>query len=193
MDDLLDGEAETPKEKPPSKKKTVCPHGYISAAEAAKKWGVTQRFVSAAAEEGRIASARQIDGKWYIPERAENPKKSAKAMPGYISTAEAAKKWGITQRSVGVAAKAGRAPGAKQIDGLWHIPENLEAPSNEKTQRLAGHVSVAKIAEEWGVSQRAVHKAAKEGHISGAKQVNGIWHIPEHAVCPIKGRSRGRK
>ena len=55
------------------------------------------------------------------------------------------------------------------------------------------YLSVAKIAEKWGVSQRSVHKAAKDGYISGAKQIDGIWHIPENAVCPIVPHKNQRK
>lgn len=161
--------------------------GYMSAAEAAKKWDVTPAFVYIAAKAGRIAAAKQIDGRWYIPQDAENPaKKPARSKPGYISSSEAAEKWGITQSSVGAAAKAGRIPDAVFIDGAWHIPENVDTPLNERTARLQGHISVAKAAEKWGVSQRAVHKAAKDGDISDAQKIDGKWHIPENAVCPIR-------
>ena len=172
----------------PTKKTTESKPGYISTAEASEKWGLTQGSVSYAAKGGRIPGAELIDGKWYIPEDAKNPsKRTTVPKLGYISTEEAAEKWSIFQTSVSYAAREGRIPGAKFIDGRWYIPENVEAPLNEKTSRLPRYVSVAKAAEMWDVSQRAVYKAAKDGDISGAKQIDGKWHIPEHAVCPIVG------
>lgn len=192
--ELIGGRWHIPKDvEAPLNRRTARLPGHSSPSKMAQKWGVSQMVVFSALREGRIPGAQQIDGRWHIPEDAENPSKTVKVKAGYISSAEAAKKWGISQKSVGVAAKGGRIPGAEFINGIWHIPENVVAPLNERTDRLPGHVSVSKIAEKWGVSQRSVHKAVKDGYISGAKQIDGIWHIPENAVCPIVPHKNQRK
>lgn len=155
---------------------------YTTAQKTAKKWGVSVTAVYCAAREGRIPGAEFINGTWRVPEDAENPTK--KIMPpksGYISTVEAAEKWGIGQDSVCDAAKEGRIPGAELIGGRWHIPKDVEAPINRRTARLPGYTSVSKTAEKWGVSKSHVARAVREGRIPGAELIDGRWHIPEGA------------
>ena len=47
---------------------------YISVAEAAKKWGISERSVRNYCAEGRVAGARLSGKTWEIPEVAEKPK-----------------------------------------------------------------------------------------------------------------------
>lgn len=47
--------------------------GLISARQAAKKWGISQRRVSQLCQEGRIASAQQVGNMWVISSRARKP------------------------------------------------------------------------------------------------------------------------
>ena len=47
---------------------------YISAPEAAKKWGVSERRVQKRCEENRIPGAFKFSRMWLIPTDAEKPK-----------------------------------------------------------------------------------------------------------------------
>lgn len=64
---------------------------YIVAAEAAKKWGVSQRQVQRLLAAGRIDGARKLGGRWLIPAEAEKPddprraKGEARTLP-YLSS-----------------------------------------------------------------------------------------------------------
>jgi hypothetical protein len=47
---------------------------YITAREAAKKWGITQRRVQVLCSEGRIEGIFKLGENWAIPENATKPK-----------------------------------------------------------------------------------------------------------------------
>lgn len=163
-----------------------------SITELAQKWGVSRRFVYDALEAGRIPGAEFIDGKWYIPEDAENPiKRLVTIGNGYLSAKQAAEKWGVSKKAVCSAAKTGRIPGAEFIAGRWHIPENVENPIKTVMSTKAGYISTKVAAAKWGVQQTTVCNAAKEGRIPGAEFIGGRWHIPEDLKFPIDGRTSG--
>ena len=46
---------------------------YISATEAAEKWGLSSRRVGVLCNEGRIEGAYKAGASWIIPEDAEKP------------------------------------------------------------------------------------------------------------------------
>ena len=46
---------------------------YISAPEAAKKWGVSERRVQKLCEENRIPGVEQFSRMWLIPKDTEKP------------------------------------------------------------------------------------------------------------------------
>jgi len=48
-------------------------NGYITAQEAAKKWGVTPRQVQILCKENRIPGASRMSRIWIIPESAKKP------------------------------------------------------------------------------------------------------------------------
>ena len=48
-------------------------NGYITAQEAAEKWGVTPRQVQILCKENRIPGASRMSRIWVIPENAEKP------------------------------------------------------------------------------------------------------------------------
>lgn len=48
-------------------------NGYITAQEAADKWGVTVRQVQILCKENRIQGATRMSRIWVIPEDAEKP------------------------------------------------------------------------------------------------------------------------
>lgn len=47
--------------------------GFLSAAESAKKWGVSVTYVYDAARTGRIPGAEFVNGRWFLPEDARSP------------------------------------------------------------------------------------------------------------------------
>lgn len=46
------------------------------------------------------------------------------------------------------------------------------------------YVSVAKMAEKWGISERSVRNYCAQGRIAGAKLIGKTWYIPEDAAKP---------
>lgn len=50
----------------------------------------------------------------------------------YITASEAAKKWGVSGRSITYHLKAGRIPGAVKKGKLWLIPTNAERPADKR-------------------------------------------------------------
>ncbi|MGN8808150.1 helix-turn-helix domain-containing protein [Absicoccus porci] len=54
----------------------------------------------------------------------------------YLTTTEAAERWGITPRRVQVLCKSGRIEGAV-YKGVWLIPANAEKPEDPRRARKA--------------------------------------------------------
>ena len=53
------------------------------------------------------------------------------------------------------------------------------------------YVSVAKMAEKWGISERSVRNYCAEGRIPGAFITGKTWNIPENAeITDIKYSSK---
>ncbi|MBE6932992.1 MAG: helix-turn-helix domain-containing protein [Ruminococcaceae bacterium] len=52
-------------------------------------------------------------------------------------------------------------------------------------------VSVAKMAEKWGISERSVRNYCAQGRIADAKLIGKTWYIPENAQKP--GRINGKQ
>lgn len=52
------------------------------------------------------------------------------------------------------------------------------------------YLSVEKIAEKWGVSERSVRNYCAEGRIEGARQEDGIWLIPAEAEKPARANGK---
>ena len=50
----------------------------------------------------------------------------------YITTKEAAKNWGITERMVVYHCSAGRIKGAKKMGNTWIIPADAEKPADKR-------------------------------------------------------------
>lgn len=46
---------------------------YITAKEAAEKWGISQRRVQLLCEQGRVAGAVRLGWAWAIPKEADKP------------------------------------------------------------------------------------------------------------------------
>ena len=50
----------------------------------------------------------------------------------YISASEAASKWGLSSRRVGLLCNEGRIEGAQKAGATWIIPEDAEKPSDAR-------------------------------------------------------------
>ena len=46
------------------------------------------------------------------------------------------------------------------------------------------YLTVAKMAEKWGISERSVRNYCAQGRIAGAKLIGKTWYIPEDAQKP---------
>lgn len=77
----------------------------------------------------------------------------------YMSSAEAAKKWGVSERSVRGYCAAGKIPGAFLTGKTWNIPENAGKP-----ERINKHIDIPKTLTD-------VLKAEKRARLHG-----GIYH-----------------
>ena len=51
------------------------------------------------------------------------------------------------------------------------------------------YVSVVKIAEQWGISERRVRILCEQGKIEGVTRKGRAWMIPEDAEKPVDGRT----
>lgn len=56
----------------------------------------------------------------------------------YLTTAEFAEKWGITQRRVAIYCKEGRIEGVELKGRTWLIPEDTEKPDDPRRVRKMG-------------------------------------------------------
>ena len=77
----------------------------------------------------------------------------------YITVAEAAKKWGLTPRSVQIHCEKGNIPGVNMLGKAWRIPENAERPRRKPR------------AKSLPTSVLGVLRSEKRGHIAG-----GLYH-----------------
>ena len=52
------------------------------------------------------------------------------------------------------------------------------------------YISVAKIAEKWGLSERSVRNYCAHGRIADAKLIGKTWYIPEDAQKPERANKK---
>lgn len=57
----------------------------------------------------------------------------------YVSSAEIAKKWNISQRRVAVLCKEGRVEGATLVGRMWMIPKDAKKPEDPRRVQSIGH------------------------------------------------------
>lgn len=50
----------------------------------------------------------------------------------YVTTKEAAKKWGLTERRVQVLCRQGKIPGVFRLGWAWAIPKEAEKPKDNR-------------------------------------------------------------
>lgn len=53
----------------------------------------------------------------------------------YITTREAANRWGVTERRVQVMCKQGKIPGVFRLGWAWAIPKDAPKPGNRRKTR----------------------------------------------------------
>ena len=68
----------------------------------------------------------------------------------YLSTFEAAKKWGLSPRRVGVLCNENRIPGAQRAGSRWIIPEDAEKPADARIK--SGKYIKSKTKPEGGLT-----------------------------------------
>ena len=56
----------------------------------------------------------------------------------FLTTAEAAEKWGISRRRVTVLCAEGRIKGVTQMGNMWLIPQNAKKPEDGRKVRYMG-------------------------------------------------------
>ena len=66
----------------------------------------------------------------------------------YLSVAETAKKWNISERSVRNYCAQERIPGAVLIGKTWHIPENMEKPARSNGKKTPVKTLLSILQEE---------------------------------------------
>ena len=53
----------------------------------------------------------------------------------YLTSADCAKKWNISQRRVAIYCKEGRVPGAELIGNRWFLPIDAKKPGDPRKMR----------------------------------------------------------
>ncbi|MDO4648165.1 MAG: Fic family protein [Eubacteriales bacterium] len=94
----------------------------------------------------------------------------------YLSVAEAAKKWGVSERSVRNYCAKGRIPDAFLTGKTWNIPETAEKPSRAKVnkERPGTLLEILKNEKKSGIKGGIYHKVQidltyNSNHIEGSK------------------------
>ena len=93
----------------------------------------------------------------------------------FLSVAEVAKKWNLTDRMVRNYCAQGRIPGAVLVGKTWNIPENAQKPAREIKQELTDNVllNVLREQKQMGLHGGIYHKTQIEltynsNHIEGS-------------------------
>ena len=78
---------------------------------------------------------------------------------GFVSVAETAKKWGVSERSVRNYCAEGRVPGAFLTGKTWNVPEDAEKPErvNKRHTEPVGLFAVLRAEERGKVSGGIYH------------------------------------
>ena len=94
----------------------------------------------------------------------------------YLSIAEVAKKWGLSERSVRNYCAEGRVDGARLVGKTWFVPETTERPSRKARVISTDNALLSRLLEEKSVGLKGgiYHKTQVEltynsNHIEGSK------------------------
>ena len=131
--------------------------GYISAAEAAKKWGVTPRVARGYCEAGRVEGAFQTGRTWNIPENAEKPARKQRKVHAHATLLERLR-----------AEKASDMPG-----GIYHKVQ-IELAYN------SNHIEGSSLTHD---QTRLIFETNTIGFEDGAVNVDDIVETANHFRC----------
>ena len=92
----------------------------------------------------------------------------------YLTTAEIAQKWGVSQRRASLLCSEGRVEGAVLAGKIWLIPENARKPFDARTK---------KEGEETGVCPCDCVSEGLPAYNSRPIYVDGKLAMAAHAVC----------
>lgn len=124
---------------------------YISSAEAAKKWGLSQRRVTLLCSEGRIKDAVKVGKTWILPESSTKPEDARRSQESDFSWDDCE----VAETSFEYGAQAGLS-----IDpGLWRAAkiavsrdgENLDTLVNSFLRQLVDRKGSPRIGAAEGV------------------------------------------
>ena len=85
----------------------------------------------------------------------------------YLSTFEAAEKWGISHRRVSILCNEGRITGAQRAGSRWIIPENAEKPADARIR------SGKYLIDEMIPKESTVEKNTADSWVEQAKK---LWN-----------------
>lgn len=95
---------------------------------------------------------------------------------GYLSAADVAARWGVSERSVRNYCAQGRIPGAVLIGRTWSIPEAAEKPARLNARLPQGNTLVTRLLDEKeaGIKGGIYHKVQTElaynsNHMEGSR------------------------
>lgn len=93
---------------------------------------------------------------------------------GYISVAEASKRWGISERSVRKYCAEGRVEGAALVGKTWTVPEGAEKPTRKNAKSKSELLGIIKAEKASGIHGGIYHKIQIEltynsNHIEGSR------------------------
>ena len=77
----------------------------------------------------------------------------------YLSTFEAAEKWGLSPRRVGVLCNENRIPGAQRAGSRWIIPEDAEKPKDARI-KSGKYIKKTERGLGYGAAVSSQHAAA---------------------------------
>lgn len=155
--------------------------GYCSAAEMARRWGVTPQGVAELITRGLVPGAKQQGRMWKIPENTPNP------MAGYIFTVKAAKIWDMDRYKLAALCKNGEIPDAIELYHRWYVPVDAVIPAtakNEHPKPKPGFEWYWIMAKKWGVDGKLVEDFLRAGRVPGAVCEEGVWMIPAKSEKP---------
>ncbi len=105
---------------------------YMSVKEAAKKWGISERYVQRYCVEGRIDGAEKFSGSWAIPFGAEKPADMRKAIVNKIEEKETAEAVSKPMHNMRIAMPLLNTPYK-----LGHCMESIIKMDDEDTRNIA--------------------------------------------------------
>ena len=95
---------------------------------------------------------------------------------GFLSVAEMAELWGVSERSVRNYCAQGRVPGAFLVGKTWNIPSDATKPARSNARKTGGNQLLARLREEKAARTKGgiYHKVQIEltynsNHIEGSR------------------------